>query len=189
MNKKTLYIVLSISFVLFLILALVFNSKSNNAIENRIKSLRKFSNANGYTNSYIYIDYLGEAKDGYAIVFDGEDPYIAYFNDNLLSKIKEYNLDNRNIKIVGDGSAINDKIQDTILSIYNKDTVEGDEDYLSKTGFSNVFGDYYLYVDKIEDDHTLHKTPSFLSSLFLDLSLVSLLILCFKIILNRGKYE
>ena len=53
--------------------------------------------------------------------------------------------------------------------------------------FNDVFGKYYLDVDRIDNDLTLYQRPSFLSSLFLDLALVCMLALGFKIILERNK--
>ena len=187
MNKKIIYILLAVSFVLFLILALVFNGKSSHAIENSRNSLNKFSRENNYKDSYIYIDYLSENNKGYIIAFDDSEPSVVYLSDKLLDEIKEYNYDNRNIKLVGDSLEITDEIKNNILTIYNQDSIEEEEDYLKKEDFSSVFGSFYLNVDRIEDDNTLYKRPSFLSSLFLDISLVSLLVLGFKIILDRRK--
>ena len=187
MNKKLIYILLFILCILFLVLSLIFNSRSNNAIENSIKSRQQFSSTENNKDAYIYIDYISEGKDNYYIVFDKENPYVIYLSDELFNKIKDYDLENRNIKIVGDSYIIDDKIKEKILTIYNKGTVIGDEEYLSESYFEDIFGKYYLKVLKIEDNHELYKTPSFLSSLFLDISLVSLLILGFKIILDRSK--
>ena len=185
MNNKIINIGLAISFVLFLILALVFNNKANNAIENSKKSLNIFSNNSQVDDAYIYIDEVSEDNNGYAIVFDDTEPLVVYLNDDLSIKIKDYSFDSRTIKLVGDSKKITTDVMNKILAIYNKESNVGDEDYLSSDSFTEVFGTYYLDVDRIEDDNELHKTSAFFSGLFLDISLVSLLILCLKLMLGR----
>ena len=186
MNKKIIYILLAVLFVIFLILALVFNNKANHAIENSIKTLNQFSNDTKTDASYIYIDTISEDSNGYAIVFDKENASVVYLNEELSNDIKNYAFYNRAIKLVGDSMEITDDAKINILSIYNKESKVGDEDYLSINDFSEVFGIYYLDVKRIEADYDLHKTDAFLSSLFLDISLVSLLILALSIKLERS---
>ena len=186
--KKTIYILLVVSFIVFLILSLVFNSKANNAIEESKKSLRKFSSTVNYTNSYTYVDDVSEDINGYLIVFYDNEPIIAYLNNDLLYEIKNLDLEKRNIKLVGDSFDIDDNVKENIMIIYNSESTYGDEDYLLEEDFESVFGTYYLDVTRIEKDNELHKTPKFLSSLFLDISLVSLLILGFKIVLDRRNH-
>lgn len=185
MNRKIIYILLVISFILFLILSLVFNHRSNNAIEIRTNSLNKFSSGVKNNNSYIYIDEISEAVNGYAIVFDDETPLVVYLNDKLVNKIKEYSFDYRTIKLIGNSIEITKDVINNVLYIYNKESKIGDEDYLTKDSFTDVFGTYYLNVETIEDDNSLYKTPSFLSSLFLDFSFLSLLVLGLKIMLDK----
>lgn len=187
MNKKTINIVLIVLFVVFLVLAIIFNSRTRNAKELSLKDLNEFSNTNNVGKSYVYIDYVSEDNEGYAIVFDNSNPYVVYLDQKSVDEIKKYDYKRRNIKLVGLCTEITDEIKNKILTIYNKNTVVGDEEYLKTEDFNSVFGNYYLNVSKIVDDSTLYKIPSFLTKLFFDLSLVSLLILGFKLILERRK--
>ena len=74
------------------------------------------------------------------------------------------------IKLVGSSKTIDNSVMDAILKIYNKDAVEGTEDYLNKKDFNNMFGKYYMKIDKIISSRNTNQKSSFLSSLFLDLS-------------------
>lgn len=185
MNKKIIYTILIISFIFFLILSIVFNSKSRNAREDSIKNLNVFSNITDSKESYFYVEYLGELNGGYAIAFNNSTPHVVYLDDKF--DPDDYSFESHKTKFVGTSKQITDEVKDRILEIYNKDSKAGTEDYLNKEDFESVFGTYYMVVKSIEVDIELHKMPSFLSGLFLDLSLISLLILGFKIVLDKRK--
>ena len=73
--------------------------------------------------------------------------------------------------------------------IYNKDAIEGTEDYLNKNDFNNIFGKYYMKIDRIISSRNTNQKSSFLSSLFFDLSLASLFILGLKLMFEKRQTQ
>ena len=182
MNKKLINILLIVAFVSFLVLSIIIKVSSN-------KKLSRFDNNKLLDESYLNIDYLVKDNEDYTIVFFDSVPYVVSFNKKIQKELNDIDLNNEMIKLVGSSKTIDNSVMDTILKIYNKDAVEGTEDYLNKKDFNNIFGKYYMKIDKIISSRNTNQKSSFLSSLFLDLSLVSLFILGLKLMIEKRQTQ
>lgn len=183
MNKKVINILLIVAFVSFLVLSIIIKVSSNN------KKLSRFDNNKLLDESYLNIDYLVKDNEDYTIVFFDSVPYVVSFNKKIQKELNNVDLNSEMIKLVGSSKTIDNSVMEAILKIYNKDAVEGTEDYLNKNDFNNIFGKYYMKIDRIISSRNTNQKSSFLSSLFLDLSLVSLFILGLKLMIEKRQTQ
>ena len=179
--KNIYFLIIGIACIIVSILLNVFASSSFERINNNYKELSKVNKENEKT--YLYFDDIMVNYDIYYIVTMDENMYVLKSNINL----KKYEFDGKYTRVIGSSHKFNETLRAKIEKIYDDYFEEFDEPDDEELSFDDIFGLYYLEVDKVIDDTSLGNTTSVFSSLLLDIGIVLIVVLILKVLIERKK--
>ena len=177
--KSIYFLIIGIVCIIVSILLNVFASSSFERINNNYKELSKVKKEN--EKAYLFFDDIMVNSDNYYIVTIDENMYILKSKINL----KKYEFDGKYTRVIGSSHKFSETLRAKIEKIYDDYFDEFDEPDDEELSFNDIFGLYYLEVDKVIDDTSLGNSIGSFASLLLDIGIVLIVVLILKIVIER----
>ena len=177
--KNIYFLIIGIVCIIISIVLSVYVSNLESRINNNYKELSKVNKENEKT--YLYFDNIMVNSGDYYIVTMDENIYVLKSNINL----KKYEFDGKYIRVIGYSHKFDDSSSLKVEKIYDDYFDDFDEPDDEEVSFSDIFGSYYLEVDKVIDDTSLGNTISSFSNLLLDIGIILLAVLILKVLIER----
>ena len=175
--KKNIIILFVVGLVL-VITSFVFANLSNHALEREMDLLTNFDKVMGPdTKSYLYVDDVTYDTDLYSIVYVGDALYVVRFNG-----LDTSNITNKNIRIVGLSKALETSQKEALLKMHNGEGEEPDSQ-ITIDDVEEVYGKYFLDVEKIVNDLDAGNTYDLIREIFLNVGLALMIFGAFKLII------
>lgn len=179
-KSKTIAIFILGSFLI--ILAIVFKIVENTAIRQYYRGYNNLfaSSELNIDNKQSFItvndiesfNYCKSSNTCYYTIYSDLYSFVALLNTNDADILKNTNLDNNNIRIIGTTKKINNVLKNTLITEYNKGYEDLYESQINTETFDEIFGKNYLDTtsnkkNTIVDNNKLTKTPRILFIIFL----------------------
>ncbi len=165
------YIVLIVG-ILLLIISILSKSLIPTK-ESVMDSMADFTHINtDGEKSYLYIDFVSFGKDNLFVVYKGDEEYVVKVSDKLVDKMGTTEFDGDRYKLVGISREFDSQTNNDLIAMHNEKYEYSTESQVNEETVNNLYGRYFLEVNKIEDDVSIGMRARDFRTLVIDISIV-----------------
>ena len=183
-NKEYILLILGI---ILLIISIVLKANIPTK-ESSIENMTEMTLVNEENKeSYFYPETILDNIGNLYIVYKGNDSVFLLISDELKEEFSSTPFDGRRYKVVGTSKQFNSEQKNSLVKYNNDKYFYSMGSQITLDEVDDIFGKYYLDVEKIVDDWTIGSVNKQISNVLLEIGVASMIVGIIFIVIK--KYE